>query len=45
MGKYLCDLFQTFADIGALKVMNKYQILSMYLIANTNYGQQTGAHR
>jgi hypothetical protein len=45
MGKcqiYLHDHPQTFTDIRALKIMNMYQILSIYLITNKNYGQKTG---
>ena len=35
------DLSQTFIDIRAVKVMNMYQILSIYLTANKHYGPKT----
>jgi hypothetical protein len=40
--KYLHNLSQTFTHIKAIKFMNMYQILSIYLIANKSYGQKTG---
>ena len=38
--KYLTNLYQTFTDIKALKVMNVYQILIIYLIPEKNNGQK-----
>ena len=32
---------QTFTDISVLKGMNMYQILSVYLTSNNNYGHKT----
>jgi hypothetical protein len=38
--KYLTNLYQTFTDIKALKVMKVYQILIIYLIPEKNNGQK-----
>jgi hypothetical protein len=38
--KYLTNLYQTFTDIKAVKVMNVYQILVIYLIPEKNNGQK-----
>jgi hypothetical protein len=38
--KYLHDIFLTFTDIRASQVMNRCQIITMYLNGNKTYGQK-----
>jgi hypothetical protein len=40
--KYLHDHSQTFTDIRGFKIMNMYQILSLYLTVNKHYGIKAG---
>ena len=39
--KYLGNLIQTFTDTRPLKVMNMYQITTIYLNEKKNYWQKT----
>ena len=34
------NICETFTNIGVLKIMNMYQIMSIYLITNKHYGQK-----